>query len=53
MVFSGYYGFLHHDIIEILLKVAFNTINHSILVNTISTHYRHQDMSNKHIDALI
>ena len=27
VVFSGYSGFLHHDITEILLKVALNTIN--------------------------
>ena len=26
VIFSGYSGFLHHDITEILLKVAFNTI---------------------------
>jgi hypothetical protein len=24
--FSGYFGFLHHDITEILLKVVLNTI---------------------------
>ena len=27
MVFSGYSGFLHHDITEILLKVTLNIIN--------------------------
>ena len=35
MVFSGYSGFLHHDITEILLKLAINTI--TLPVNIILT----------------
>ena len=34
VVFSGHSGFLHHDIAEILLKVALNTnkLNENILI---------------------
>jgi hypothetical protein len=43
MVFSGYSGFLHqqtdcHDITEILLKVALNTITITITENLIIAH---------------
>jgi hypothetical protein len=29
--FSGHFGFLHHNITEILLKVALNTINLNLI----------------------
>jgi hypothetical protein len=32
VVFSGYSGFLHHDITEISLKVALNTITPNYII---------------------
>ena len=44
VVFSGYSGFLRHDITEILLKVVLNTINPNITFKFVENMFSLKDV---------